>query len=1151
MKEVLKASSEDLVFDVNRIQRRASDPAVSVWVRASAGSGKTKVLSDRIIRLLLDGAQPQKILCLTFTRAAAAEMEVRLTRRLARWATCQDATLDEELDELQGHAPRLAQRERARRLFASVLACPGGMRIHTIHAFAQEILGRFPIEAGVTPNFAVLEEQESKSLRRDAFVQALQAAAEDPHGKDARFLALLAADKSERTVVELVDAARVSDEKLALVLKREGGYEGLVAEIAKVLGVLPEDDEETLCAAFCKEGAFALQDLTRLGALMVERGMPSTQEYGRVIASWLASDEKKRARAIDEYLDVFITTKKTLRQKILNKVFKEEYPETLAVLDAEAERAYAFFEKRETLCAFREGAAVVGFALRVEEFYARKKAERGALDYDDLIKAARSLVTREGIAQWVLFKLDGGIDHILLDEAQDTSPAQWDIVKALTDEFFAGDGSRSDGTRTLFVVGDEKQSIYSFLKADPAEFSRRQASYGANALDVPLDTSFRSAPIVLRAVDAVFANPCAREGVSCSPVAHRPFRRLAPGSVEVWEPFLKEKKEKKEGDEKADKKPQEWSLPLGYERAEDPAFELAETLARQVKSWANGAKTVYDRKRALYRPSAPGDVLILVQTRGAFVAHLVRALKKEGVPTSGADRMVLADQLAVMDVVALLSFVLLPKDDLTLACVLRGPLIGAREEDLMALAVGREKDVSLWRRLCADERYEPWRAYLARVMELADRLTPFALAQAVLEAPCPADSLGGRRAMMARLGPEAEDPLDEFLTLAEGYCGREGPSLQSFLHWFAATKTEVKRELEQAEGRVRIATVHGAKGLEAPIVVLPDATHIPESNKLPVFLWDDARDLPFYAPRAEMMNGVLSVLRARARQAQLEEYRRLLYVGLTRAADHLVICGYGSKIDKESWYALVVAALEPFDDKTRAKETERAPKKRVFMEDIAPFQAQAESSQESAHENATVVVPAWAFEPPPPEPLPLKRLMPSRADEEAAPSLPSPRDARFRRGRVMHRLFEVLPDAHQDLRESVAKRFLSQPRHNLTPNEQEDMAQEALALVSHEFFAPLFSPQSMAEVPIVGVVGAHIVSGQVDRLALVGEEVWIVDYKTNRPPPENAASAPPVYKAQMEAYRSVLQIIYPGKTVRCFLLWTHTLELMEVSVQQP
>lgn len=1143
--------------DVGAAQRHAADPAWSVWVSASAGSGKTKVLADRVTRLLLDGVDPQKILCLTFTKAAAAEMAIRLTQRLSHWATCADSALDRELDSLLAAPPETAQRDRARRLFAQVLACPGGMRIQTIHSFAQEVLCRFPLEAGLAPQFALMEEAESNALWREVFHAQLEQAAEGKDEQAARALSLLVQRMGEDRLIDVLQEVRNHASRLRRTVRDAGGIDAFLGQVYTALGTHPAETEGQIQDRASAEGSFDRPALLHAARLIAEKASPKFSPRGRTILEWLQKDAQARAEGFDAYSRAFLTDKGTLYADIANKPLLQEHPEIADIIGAEAQRVLRACQEIEALAHARETEAVLTLGLRMIEAYAARKASKAALDFDDLIARTNDLFARPDIAAWVLFKLDGGIDHILVDESQDTNPAQWHIVRTLAEEFFAGRGARDDRGRTLFVVGDEKQSIYSFLKADPEEFARMRAYFSERIraaekpyTEVPLNVSFRSAPAILRAVDAVFETLAVRAGVSHEPVRHLPFRAEGAGRVELWPLCEKVKDEAK--NKRGTKQAEDWTLPLGYETAQDPAAELAGLIAVQIRQWIDSGQTVYDRSLKADRPMTPGDVMVLVQRRGPFVEHLVSALKHAQIAVSGVDRMVLAEQLAVKDLLALLQFALLPEDDLTLACVLRGPFIGASEEDLMRLAVGRSG--SLWRSLKAaaqaDARTGSWGDYLEGLAGLADRLTPLALLTHILVSPCPADAFSGRRAIAARLGPDAEDPVDELLNVAENFSAHQSQALQTFLQALLASDLEIKRELEQAMGRVRITTVHASKGLEAPVVILPDTVYAPARAKLPKIMWDEISGVAFYVSR-EPSVPLLARLRGGLRQKQMEEYRRLLYVALTRAADRLYICGYkGEKADafEESWYSLVCAALKPRSEEAFEADPSSLLQPLAVLADYALPAQNPAAEPEQTKKRTSPARPGWLFAPPPAEPSPPRPLVPSRPSEEEPPSL-SPQDPRFARGRIIHRLLQSLPDLAPDRREAATQRFLANPQHGLASAQQEEIAAEVLRLLADPAFAPLFGPDSRAEIPVVGLSEGRLISGQIDRLALVGDEVWIVDYKTNRPPPVTAEAVPAVYQKQMEAYRTVLGAVYPGRVVRCFLLWTYAPRLMEILPQ--
>ena len=1109
-------------------QLTAAEPQFSVWVGASAGSGKTSVLSDRVLRLLLlDGAKPERLLCLTFTKAAAAEMKTRVMGELAHWAASDDAEIDDSLSKLLGRRVASDECVRARRLFARALDAPGGLKIQTIHGFCQSLLGRFPLEANVVPYFDLAEERVADELMAEARARVLKAA--EAGGPLADALAIATARAGEERFEMLVDAlARERGRLMRLV--QDHGVDGAVGQIFARHGADPTTVPGDLLAEATGDKALDLPALRRACDALT-RGSVTDQKRGAVLSRFLA-EPKRRLAMFDDYRLVFL--KKTdgqIHTNLATKSAEAHDPGIKATMRTEAERVLALDGRLKALAVARSTAALVRLAVSVVETYGRLKDERALLDYDDLILRTRDLLSMEGVAPWVLFKLDGGLDHILIDEAQDTNPDQWHVIERLAEEFFAGSGAR-EVERTVFAVGDYKQSIYGFQRADPNEFQRMRLHFalrvgGANRewREVQLETSFRSTPAVLSFVDEVFAKPGARTGVSPegAEIRHVPHRKGTAGLVELW-PLV-------EPADRTELAP--WSPPVDQREGDDPETRLARVIARRIHEWVDQKELLPARGRAI----RPGDVMVLVRRRGTFLDALVKALKQLQVPVAGADRILLTDQLAVMDLMALGHALLLPSDDLTLATVLKGPLIGLSEDQLFRLAHGR--DGSLWRRLAQlreeDAAFARAHDLIADLLARVDLMPPFALFAYVL------GPLGGRRAIQSRLGPEALDALEEFLNAVLAHERVHPPSLQGFLHWLALAAEDIKRDLEHGvRDEVRVMTVHGAKGLQAPIVILPDT--VAPFRDDPGVLWTED-GLPVWCPRAEEADAVAARARAAARTRAEEEHRRLLYVAMTRAEDRLYIGGWRNsdrRTGSASWYDLVSAAVEALPGVEPVVER---PARRYVTAQDAPV----EPPKPAAAAAATPGLPDWTRKAPRPEPTPPRPLAPSRP-EDPEPPVRSPLivdDAlRFRRGRLIHRLLQSLPDLEPEARPAAARRWLGRPGQGLTPAEVATLLAETLAILEDPALRPLFGPGSRPEVPITGVVGPHVVSGQVDRLVALEGRVLVVDYKTNRPAPTDVARVAPLYLRQMAAYRAVLTQIYPGRTVECLLLWTETPRLM-------
>ena len=1107
---------------------RATDPTASAWVSANAGAGKTQLLANRVTRLLLAGNRPERILCLTYTKAAAAEMSRRLFKDLGGWALLPDDQLAEQLAKVDGGPVGAEELKRARTLFAQALETPGGLKIQTIHSFCQLLLSRFPIEAGVPPRFQVLDERSADELMRSARNAVLLRADGDRNIRDA--LAVIASRASDVRFGELLDLGinagrgRIAD----LVKDHDGDEKRFFAHMRAKLGA-PDVDEETLLTRFC-ESLGGERETCKRAAAWLSAGSTNDQKLGahlhRFIAC-IAHDD-----AIKCLQKIFFKTDGSPRANLVTGATGKRDSQLNAWLEELRVRFVAFDNQLRAVRIAAVTEAIVTVALAVTGEYARLKRLRAALDYDDLILHARDLLLKADASAWVLYKLDGGIDHILVDEAQDTSHDQWEIVRQLAGEFFAGKGAHEGRVRTLFAVGDEKQSIFSFQGAAPKEFGVNRTHFRGLAERAQLDfedahpaISRRSARKILEFVDAVFAQDAARAGLTYDKetVRHEGDRDEV-GRVEVW-PTIPVPE---------DADPDPWA-PVDAAPKRGSHVQLAQQIARRIKELITSGAQIPDKhKPGKTSAATAGDIMILVRRRNAFATEMIRQLLDVKIPVAGADRMVLTEQMAIQDLVALGRFALLPEDDLNLAALLKAPFLNLTEDDLFDLAHDRKQ--GLWKVLTArkDERPQFAHAheFLSAALAAADMTPPFEFYARIL-------GRGVRRQIVARLGDEAADAVDEFLALALMHEGAHAPSLESFLDWFEKGASDVKRDMEHAGGAVRVMTIHGAKGLEAPIVVVPDTTQVPVNEQRAPLLY--TKDCVFFAVRKELEVPAVATAKDDAHDREMEEYRRLLYVALTRARDWLIVAGYEMKqpdVHPQSWYPMLKAAAEAMGA-TGDADTGALVLGNAVVTGAAATTAKAEVKPP----------PEFLRTPAPKEPPAWRILRPFDAAGEEEPALLSPlanNGARFRRGILVHALLAALPNAPPHTRAQAAENYLA--REGVAPTEAVEIAQEALAIFAHPDFAPLFADGSRAEVPIVAdlpELGAGIrVSGQIDRLAVTADSVLVADFKTNRPPPKTAEQTPTLYRAQMALYRAALKKIYPAKRIDCALIWTDGARLM-------
>ncbi|MBS9721677.1 double-strand break repair helicase AddA [Tianweitania sp. BSSL-BM11] len=1131
--------------DTLRDQTLASDPGNSVWVSAHAGSGKTHVLSQRVVRLLLSGTEPSRILCLTYTKAAAANMANRIFRDLGRWTMLDDAALAKEIADIEGSATA-GTVKRARRLFAQALETPGGLKIQTIHAFCEALLHQFPLEANIAGHFELLEGQAATALLAQARRELLLGTRNEPDLADAFATVLQRGGESglDRLLDEIV-AKR--DDLKAAITDLHGG--DMLAEH----GFGSDETAETLSEAIWPDSYFDASLAETIAQCASNKVRAADFAAG---LSAVAKAEPPECFAL--LCKLFLTASGEPRKpgQIAAKEVVARFPDFAEEFTRMADGLVACRDRIALLDMLHATKAALTIADRLIGNYSRLKHAGGFLDFEDLIRRTIALLARSDAGPWVRYRLDQGIDHILVDEAQDTSPQQWMVIRALSGEFFVGDGARADAERTIFAVGDEKQSIYSFQGAEPESFdiNRRDFKRHVEGAEkrfetVKLQRSFRSTWDVLSAVDRVFSTPERRRGLTQDGVAfeHKAIRE-EPGSVEAW-PFV---------GATSIEEPDDWAEAIDHASA--PAVLVAEEIATRVEGWLK-TNTILPGKG---RPIRPGDVMVLVRKRDSFIHALSRALKNRRIDVAGADRLSLPGHIAVQDLVALGRVVLQPEDDLSLAALLKSPIFGLDEDALFGLSHGRADGVSLYtslRRRAGDDLI---------LKAVLDQLTgwrneagfkpAFEFYAAVLGRD------GIRQKMISRLGHEAGEILDEFLNFLLGAERAGPPDLESVLSLLDQSGPDIKREMDQTRNEIRIMTVHAAKGLEAPIVFLVDsggepfiAGHLPrllayetpDAARRKRFLWRAGKDLN---------NSFAGEIEAGLKDKAEDEYRRLLYVGMTRAEDQLIVCGYHGKRGptNPTWLTMVREGLEGQAETT----TNDLPDERgtVLHYQVTKQPVVLKDAAQTASEEAPAF-PAYLRGKAPSAPRLPRPLAPSRAaalietttadaPTQRSPVLDPQLEPSFaiERGNAIHRLLQILPDMQPDARAAAAERYLGRVGAGWQPQERDAALRSVFAVLDDETFAPLFAPGSRAEVSVMGTLELgntpRAIAGTIDRLAVMDEAVLILDYKTNRPPPADLDAVPDTYVLQLALYRALLADLYPQKRIEAALLFTEAPRLI-------
>ncbi len=1138
-------------------QNKAANPMDSVWVSANAGSGKTHVLTERVIRLLLDGTDPSKILCLTYTKAAAAVMQNRVFDRLSEWATMDEGGLAQTIQAIDGTPPTARRLAQARRLFARALETPGGLKIQTIHAFCEAILHQFPLEANIAGHFELMDDLMQVALVGEARRQLLQSARLESNATLAAAFADVLDAAGEFGLQALLDEAVNKRHDLAQFI-REVGHDDLRRQTFYAhFGFMGDETEDSILSTLWPVEEFGDAIIGEI--LDISDGAKRAQEFALTLRfARVSAETDRREEALREAF--FLKSGELVSgEKLASKAVRDRVPDFAERFDAAAQRVFQGLDRLKQLRLIRLTLAAMVLIDDLLGRYQQMKRARGLLDFDDLIVRTVTLLARQDAGPWVQYKLDKGIDHILVDEAQDTSPNQWNVIRLLSEEFFAGKTAR-DIRRTLFAVGDEKQSIYSFQGAVPEDFAEHGKATERNTKQseltfarVNLNFSFRSAPDVLSAVDRVFARPEANRGFGPDHGAtvHTAIRDNEPGEVQIWDMLTPETIPEED----------DWRTPVDSLPA--PPVRLAEQIAKTIDLWLKRGEIIAGQNRRM----EARDIMVLVRKRDQFMPALSRELKKRHVPVAGADRLKLTDHIAIKDLMALGRVMLLPSDDLSLAALLKSPLFKLGDEQLFVLAHGRAENETLFQRLnaCANDdltlyaiarRLQEWR-------NRADTVPVFEFYADIL------GSGGARRDFLARLGHEAGDVIDEFQNYALATEKTGLPGLQAFLETLDMATPEIKRELDQSRNEVRIMTVHASKGLEAAVVFLIDSGSAASAGgRTPNLLSFNMKEkdgwqgkgflfVPTKAYGTAFTGNIVDKLKIRAE----EEYRRLLYVGMTRAEDQLIVCGYrGAREMPDTWHSLVDTGLaeasESFDHPVEGVMAKRY---RLSHPVHAPIDEPGKPSDvEIAAFPASyrVPMPREAGLPRPLAPsgvsvliepdneAPLVTGSPVLGDERGDPSFA------IRRGTVVHALLQMLPDLAAEQRLAAAQRYLSRAAFDWTRQDVGDVLNSVLAVIADANFKPVFAPGSLAEVALMGTLHLrgkdHAVSGVIDRLAVNDDRVLIVDYKTNRPAPRTLSDVPDTYVAQLALYRELLRPLYPGKTVQAALLFTEGPHLVDI-----
>ncbi|WCR53811.1 MAG: ATP-dependent helicase/nuclease subunit A [Wolbachia endosymbiont of Ctenocephalides orientis wCori] len=1025
------------------MKNKAISPNFSVWVNASAGTGKTKILIDRVLRLLLENKK--NILCLTFTNAAANEMEDRIHNTLSKWAACSDSELMEDLKQLLDSK---VLDHQARRLFSELEGL--NLTIQTIHAFCYKLISNFPIETGIAPGCTL---NECKELHPIVFDKTLH---NEAIQDDINFIAAE------------IDENKLRDLLYTLCTKRPA------SDLEYIKNKLNAPNE----IYDLQNGT--IEDMKELAEILSE-GSKRDQNYSIALCRWCNSVNKED---IENIVKIFI--KSELHEKksvssIITKITLEKFPNAEELIKKIQDVIFTYIKDINAYKIFKRTSSLLNISKIYTDLYNSEKSKNAFLDYNDIIDLATNLLSDHNYKDWVLFNLDQKIDHILIDEAQDNSVSQWKVITSLCDEFFAG----GEEKRTLFVVGDVKQSIYRFQGADPYLFNYMQEYFrvktaGIDWISCQLEKSFRSTPEILALVDRIFCNFQEEISFNHNEIKHIPHRENCQGYVEIWPSLPRCKSEEHQA--------------LKVSPADRGSYTisdrlLAQTISKKIHNWLNDGRILVAKDRHI----EPKDIMILVRQRNVLVDYIISKLKKANIPVIGRDYFRIMDYIAVQDLIALAEFLLLPANDLALANTLKSPLFNFTEEDLFNIAYNR-KEQSLWERL-KDYSQDIYNE-LNDILNLSTVKSPLMLFTHILRA--------GKKKFASRLGVECFEVIDEFMNLLLQFEHQNTPSLQAFVQWVKESNPEIKNDMQSERNAVRVMTIHKSKGLQAPVVFLVDTNTVPRNSESIIF---DQSGVPFWCGKNN--NAYCDQVKGEKKNEDYNEYLRLLYVALTRAEDELYILSK-EPIQKGSWYDLITSYEAPYEKKQANLYPMFKEKTEILC--INPNYPYIYKKRDYFD------VPVVSL----PQNLG-KVLVEERAKHEEG----------FTRGKIIHSILQYLPKIEKARRENWIKKYLE------SINVAEDKCEiYDKVLAFDKKYGYLFDLEGKSEISLNGVINNEAVLVRLDRLCIMQDKVMIIDYKSHRN--VSALSLNEIEK-QMLTYKILVQEVYPNKKIECMVIWVEDL----------
>lgn len=1067
----------------------------NTWIEASAGTGKTKTLIDRILLLLLHGASPNEILCITFTNAAASEMKSRLLEIVEILKNSDTEQIQTFLTNIGINKITENLIEKCKQL--SEIMFSNEVKIMTIHSFCFSIINQFPIESNTFFSSKIIEEKQIKKILEQAITEVTLNEDCNPFLK--KCIKFLGNSVEPYTISEiLLKQIPFKGEYLRIFSEGIEKLKEKCANFFKVdvnfLNNLDLSEEYEIKFKSIEQNKQLFQDFLNA----IKNNEESKQIYDSINNYF--SDGKNKAENI---FNIFLTKKNTPRKQILKKNILSENINLAEIINKIQNILLDTIEQQKRITSAKLSLAITLFSATVIDKYEEIKEDQKVFEYDDILIKARKILLSEN-SDWIKFKISLNTSHVLIDEAQDTNEIQWEIIKIITEDFYTGNSVAND--RSIFVVGDVKQSIYSFQGANPKHFleakeyfKKKLAESSIKLKEVFQNKSYRSTNTILNFVDKTFQSPALIKALTneSKEIIHTVNRKDTSSEIEIW-PII---------NSTSSPYPTGWEIPIYAKQSCSPYIILAKKIALMIKEKIQSKLFLPSKKRNI----TPEDFLILFQRRNSFIMQVIKALKKEGIPVSGIDKLDLLEHISIQDILSLARFVLFPYDNLNLACLLKSPFCNISEKNLLSLC----KDISFDNTILDNIKNFNEKLYqkLMHWIEISKKYTIYDFFYTILEKE------KFKKRLAERSGIETINILEEFLqNVFEFEKNEDCPTLFNFLYWIQENNLKVNSNNSIGNG-VKLSTVHGAKGLQAPCVILADANFY--NINVDNYIWNDI--LLFY-PNIENATKEIISLRNQEIKKRSDEYYRLLYVALTRAQDALYITGakFEKDLNQNCWYKILLNTFEKIEHK---KINNKNFNDQILRIDGLRKIKNKYNILEPKGEPINIVLDKLNL------PLTNNNLCVKSTEIDT--------------GIFIHELLANYFSNNKDEFIEFLKSSLKTNKYNLSENDINEVEKIIFNIINSNNLNWVFAENSYPEISFISKTNRkEALEGRIDRIIINKDHsIDLIDIKTS---PVKPKLIPYNILKQLRFYSNFLKTTYKHQYIRTSILWTCDCSLQKV-----